>query len=219
MDSGVTPSSRAWCVDCRVDLEKQPGALEVAVLARDDQRRGASGVGLVDRCASLEEQPGDLGVAVLARDEQRRRAAAATTAAARRRPDARAGLKQQPRRLGLPVTSGPSSDQRVLLLSVSSRAALRLPRVRRPERWGCSEARSPAAMSASSVAGGLAAGAITESRRSGYVRGAGATVCIARRQRTALCLGRGLESASEGGPPLKAYARLPRRASTQKHNA
>ena len=41
----------------------------------------------------------------------------------------------------------------------------RLPRVRRPERWAWSEARWPAAMSASSVAGGLAADAMSASRR------------------------------------------------------
>ena len=56
----------------RAGLEEQLGALEVAVLARDAQRRGALLLGLVDRCASSEKQPSDLEVAILARDEQRR---------------------------------------------------------------------------------------------------------------------------------------------------
>ena len=45
------------------------------------------------------------------------------SAAASRRPDARAALEQQPHRLGLPVTSGPG-EQRVLLLGVVPRVEL-----------------------------------------------------------------------------------------------
>ena len=56
-------------------------------------------------------------MALLARDVQR------GSAAASRRPDARAGFYQQPRRLGLPVASGPG-EQRVLPLGVVPRVEL-----------------------------------------------------------------------------------------------
>ena len=98
----------------RAGLEKQPGTLELAFPARDEQRRDTILRGLVDRCASLAEQPDAAEVAVLARDEQR------GSAAARRRPDARAGFEQQPHRLGLPVPSGPG-EQRVLRVGVEPR--------------------------------------------------------------------------------------------------
>ena len=52
-------------------LEEQLGGLEVSILARDEQRRGAIAAGLVGRCASVAQQPGDLEVALLARDVQR----------------------------------------------------------------------------------------------------------------------------------------------------
>ena len=47
------------------------GDLEVALVARSEQRRGAVLLGLVDSRASLEKQPGALEVALLAREEQR----------------------------------------------------------------------------------------------------------------------------------------------------
>ena len=48
------------------------GALEVALLARHEQRRGAVVPGSFDRRASSEKQPDDVDVALLARHEQRR---------------------------------------------------------------------------------------------------------------------------------------------------
>ena len=66
------------------------GDLEVAVLARDDQRRCATDTGLVDRSARLEKQPRALDVAVLARHEQRHSAVVAGLA------DRSAGLEEQP---------------------------------------------------------------------------------------------------------------------------
>ena len=52
-----------WWVPRRASVAQQLGALEVAVVARDEQRRGAV-LGLVDRRARLEKQPDALVMAL-----------------------------------------------------------------------------------------------------------------------------------------------------------
>ena len=57
---------------CRVGAEEQPNALEVALLARNVQRRGAVVLSLVGVSVGAEEQLGALELALLARNVQRR---------------------------------------------------------------------------------------------------------------------------------------------------
>jgi len=63
MISGMQPSFIAW-LKSAPSAAQQLGALELALLARHEQRRGAFSICLVDRRASLEEQPDDFGVAL-----------------------------------------------------------------------------------------------------------------------------------------------------------
>jgi len=56
-------------IDRRAGLEEQPDDLEVAVLARDVQRREAVLIGLADRRIGHEEQLDALDVALLAHKE------------------------------------------------------------------------------------------------------------------------------------------------------
>jgi len=83
-------------------------------VARNEQRRGAVLIGLVDRGASLEEQPGALEAFLLAREKKSGSVVPVS------RPNARAGFEQQPHRLRLPVPSGPG-EQRVLRVGLEPR--------------------------------------------------------------------------------------------------
>ena len=72
-EGGLKRILQCTLVDRRASLEEQPGDFEVALLARDAQRREAVihglavVLGLVDRRASLEEQQGAIEAALLAR--------------------------------------------------------------------------------------------------------------------------------------------------------